>query len=146
MSAEPAAAHEAKHPYHLVDPSPWPIVGAIAAMLAFGGAVMALHDAPGGVVVMIVGTLLIIFTMYVWWRDVVREATFEGYHNPIVQLGMRYGMVLFIASEVMFFVAWFWAFSTPPCSRRRRSAASGRPRAWPSSTPGPCRSSTRSFS
>jgi cytochrome c oxidase subunit 3 len=55
MSAEPAAGHEAKHPYHLVDPSPWPIVGAIAALLAFGGAVMALHDVPGGVVVMIVG-------------------------------------------------------------------------------------------
>ena len=110
MSAEPAAAHEAKHPYHLVDPSPWPIVGAIAALLAFGGAVMALHDVPGGAVVMIAGMLLIVFTMYAWWRDVVREATFEGYHNPIVQLGMRYGMVLFIASEVMFFVAWFWAY------------------------------------
>ena len=79
-------------------------------LLAFGGAVMALHDVPGGVVMMIVGILLIIFTMYAWWREVVREATFEGFHNPIVQLGMRYGMVLFIASEVMFFVAWFWAY------------------------------------
>ena len=48
--------------------------------------------------------------MAVWWRDVIREATFQGYHTPVVQLGMRYGMALFIASEVMFFVAFFWAF------------------------------------
>ena len=60
--------------------------------------------------VMIVGFLGTFATMYLWWRDVVREATFEGFHTPIVQIGMRYGMVLFIASEVMFFVAWFWAY------------------------------------
>ena len=48
--------------------------------------------------------------MAVWWRDVIREATFQGYHTPVVQLGMRYGMALFIASEVMFFAAFFWAF------------------------------------
>ena len=50
--------------------------------------------------------------MAVWWRDVIREATFQGYHNPVVQLGLRYGMALFIASEVMFFSAFFWAFFT----------------------------------
>jgi cytochrome c oxidase subunit 3 len=104
------AAPEQKHPYHLVEPSPWPIVGTIAALLTFGGAVMALHEVTGGLVVMILGLLLILYTMFVWWRDVVREATFEGHHNPIVQLTMRYGMALFIASEVMFFVAWFWAY------------------------------------
>ena len=48
--------------------------------------------------------------MAVWWRDVIREATFQGYHTPVVQLGLRYGMALFIASEVMFFAAFFWAF------------------------------------
>ena len=48
--------------------------------------------------------------MAVWWRDVIREATFQGYHTPVVQLGLRYGMALFIASEVMFFSAFFWAF------------------------------------
>jgi len=45
-----------------------------------------------------------------WWRDVIKEATFQGHHTPVVQIGMRYGMTLFIASEVMFFVAFFWAF------------------------------------
>ena len=48
--------------------------------------------------------------MAVWWRDVIREATFQGMHTPVVQLGLRYGMALFIASEVMFFSAFFWAF------------------------------------
>ncbi len=110
MSAEHGAGHEAKHPYHLVDPSPWPIVGALAAFLTFGGAVMALHEAAGGVPIMILGILMVLFTSFAWWREVVREATFEGHHNPIVQLGLRYGMALFIASEVMFFVAWFWAY------------------------------------
>jgi cytochrome c oxidase subunit 3 len=51
----------------------------------------------------------VLFTMIVWWRDVVIEAN-QGDHTPVVSIGLRYGMVLFIASEVMFFVAWFWMF------------------------------------
>ena len=61
--------------------------------------------------------------MAVWWRDVIREATFQGFHTPVVQLGLRYGMALFIASEVMFFSAFFWAFFSSACFR---SAACGR--------------------
>ena len=49
------------------------------------------------------------FTMIMWWRDVIKEAN-GGDHTPVVQLHLRYGMILFIASEVMFFVAWFWAY------------------------------------
>src|SRR6202047_4434614 len=59
---------------------------------------------------MVIGLVCVLGTMAVWWRDVIREATFEGFHNPVVQLGLRYGMALFIASEVMFFSAFFWAF------------------------------------
>lgn len=103
------AVHAApKHPYHLVDPSPWPILGAIAAGILFGGGVLYMHG--HGWTLMIVGMLGVLGIMAVWWRDVIREATFQGYHTPVVQLGMRYGMALFIASEVMFFVAFFWAF------------------------------------
>ena len=57
-----------------------------------------------------IGLGLVLLTMFMWWRDVVREAEYQGHHTPIVQVGMRYGMMLFIASEVMFFVAFFWAF------------------------------------
>ena len=106
----PAAAHGAahKHPWHLVEPSPWPIVGAISALALTTGTVLFMHGY--GWVLMAIGMFGIPATMFFWFRDVIQEATFEGHHSAPVQIGMRYGMVLFIASEVMFFAAWFWAF------------------------------------
>jgi cytochrome c oxidase subunit 3 len=98
------------HSYHLVEPSPWPAVGAMAAFVLAIGGIMFMHDMPFGGLITIVGFLLILLTMVMWWRDVIKEAEYQGHHTPIVQIGMRYGMVLFIASEVMFFVAFFWAF------------------------------------
>jgi cytochrome c oxidase subunit III len=97
-----------RHPYHLVNPSPWPLVGAIAAGLLTTGGVLYMHGY--GWTLLIIGILGILGIMAVWWRDVIREATFQGYHTPVVQIGLRYGMALFIASEVMFFAAFFWAF------------------------------------
>jgi cytochrome c oxidase subunit 3 len=97
-----------KHPYHLVDPSPWPLVGALAAGILASGAVVFMHG--GGWPIMALGFVLVLAVMAVWWRDVIREAVHGGYHTPIVQIGLRYGMALFIASEVMFFAAFFWAF------------------------------------
>ena len=96
-----------KHPYHLVDPSPWPIVGAIAAGCWPAGGVLFMHGY--GWWLLIVAVLGVLGVMAVWWRDVIREAI-VGYHTQVVQLGLRYGMLLFIASEVMFFFAFFWAF------------------------------------
>ncbi len=115
MTDTRATAHQPKHPYHLVDPSPWPVVGAIAALLLTGGAVMYMHDIrfwglPTNTMVPVVGVLLTLLTMFLWWRDVVQEATFRHLHTPIVQIGLRYGMALFIASELMFFAAFFWAY------------------------------------
>ncbi len=101
---------EAKHPYHLVEPSPWPLVGGVAALALTIGIVLFMHEVDTSGVLAIIGALGIAVTMVYWWRDVIREATFEGFHNPVVQIGMRFGMALFIASEVMFFAAWFWAF------------------------------------
>jgi cytochrome c oxidase subunit III len=101
-----AEAH-AKHPYHLVDPSPWPIIGAASAFLLALAAIYYFHG--GSLLWTLPGTIGVAYTMYAWWRDVIREAR-SGYHTPVVQLHLRYGMILFIASEVMFFVAWFWAF------------------------------------
>ncbi len=100
--------HEANHPYHLVDPSPWPLVGAISGGVLATGLVLFMHGMAGWI--MPLGVVLVLVTMFFWWRDVIKEATFQGFHTPIVQLGLRYGMVLFIASEVMFFAAFFWAF------------------------------------
>ena len=99
-----------KHPFHLVEASPWPAVGAAAAFTAAVGGVMYMHEVAYGVVVLGLGFALVLLTMFTWWRDIIREAEYQGHHTPIVQIGMRYGMMLFIASEVMFFVAFFWAF------------------------------------
>lgn len=96
------------HPYHLVNPSPWPIFGAFSAGTMAVGAILFMHNEV--LWVLILGFLLVLLTMFLWWRDVIREAQHEGHHNPIVSLGHRYGMALFIASEVMFFSAFFWAF------------------------------------
>jgi len=97
-----------KQPYHLVEPSPWPIVGAVAAGTMAVAFVFYMHDVTPWL--MPVGIFLILLTMAMWWRDVIKEATFQGLHTPVVQIGLRYGMALFIASEVMFFAAFFWAY------------------------------------
>ena len=99
-----------KHPYHLVEASPWPAVGSAAAFTAAVGGVMYMHEVQYGVAVLSLGFALVLMTMYMWWRDIILEAEYQGHHTSVVQIGMRYGMMLFIASEVMFFVAFFWAF------------------------------------
>ena len=97
-----------KQPYHLVNPSPWPIVGAVGGGLTVLGIVFAAHY--GSYAVLAIGLAVVLGTMFLWWRDVVRESRTAGLHSPVVRLGLRYGMALFIASEVMFFVGFFWAF------------------------------------
>ncbi|HWI76128.1 MAG TPA: cytochrome c oxidase subunit 3, partial [Sphingomicrobium sp.] len=97
------------HDYHLVEPDPWPLIGAISGGVLFSGAVMWFHENRYGPIVMALGFLGVLVTMFNWWKNTIDEAH-EGYHTPVVQLHLRYGMILFIASEVMFFLAWFWAF------------------------------------
>jgi cytochrome c oxidase subunit 3 len=106
------AAHaKPLHDYHLVHPSPWPAVGATSAFVAAVGLILWMHHmvayAP---LVLGAGMIGIAYTMIGWWRDVIYEAEVEGDHTRVVQISHRYGMILFIASEVMFFVAWFWAY------------------------------------
>jgi len=97
------------HDYHILPPDPWPLIGAFSALALFGGLVMWMHDNPYGKFFFAGGLVAVLVTMFNWWSNTVREAH-EGHHTPVVQLHLRYGMILFIASEVMFFVAWFWAF------------------------------------
>ena len=97
-----------KHPYHLPDPSPWPIIGSLGGFLTVFGIILAAHYK--NYIVLILGVLIVVATMFFWWRDVIRESRTPGAHSPVVQLGLRYGMVLFISSEVMFFVGFFWSY------------------------------------
>jgi cytochrome c oxidase subunit 3 len=112
-----AHAAEVKHDYHLVNPSAWPIVGSLSAFLMLGGTVLWMNKDYGGFGgmagkpwVAVIGMALLALTFVGWWRDVIKESVVEHDHTPVVKLGLRYGMLLFIASEVMFFVAWFWAY------------------------------------
>lgn len=102
------ATHQAAHPYHMVEPSPWPVMGSISAGVLAAGFIMFMHHITDAVLG--VGLVLVLYTMFIWWRGVVAEAESGHYHNTVVQIGLRYGVVLFIASELMFFFAWFWAF------------------------------------
>ena len=100
-----------RHSYHLVDPSPWPISGSLGALATTVGGVMYMHPFQGGATLLSLGLIFILYTMFVWWRDVLRESTLEGHHTKVVQLGLRYGFIPFIVSEVMFLFAFFRASS-----------------------------------
>nr|YP_010936682.1 cytochrome c oxidase subunit III [Nesidiocoris poppiusi]WKW91652.1 cytochrome c oxidase subunit 3 [Nesidiocoris poppiusi] len=96
------------HPFHLVDYSPWPLTGSIGALTFVSGMVLFLHKNNSTMILM--GTIIILLTMFQWWRDIVREGTFQGKHTMKVVQGLKLGMILFIISEVLFFTSFFWAF------------------------------------
>ncbi len=110
-------SHAKNHDYHLVDPSPWPVLASVGVLIMAIGAIVWMRSLAGGdglfglkgPTVFFVGFSSVVAVAYFWWRDVVREAH-KGDHTPVVSLHLRYGMIMFIASEVMFFVAWFWAY------------------------------------
>ncbi len=99
-----------------MDPSAWPLIGSIGAFVMAVGGILWMNAGYEGFFglqgqpwIFLVGFAIVLYTMIGWWRDVVIESR-RGDHTPVVKLHLRYGMILFIASEVMFFVAWFWAF------------------------------------
>ncbi|MGB0934877.1 MAG: cytochrome c oxidase subunit 3 [Alphaproteobacteria bacterium] len=94
------------HPYHIVEPSPWPIVGSISAFVLALGAIMYMQEQ--GSWLFFGGIGLLLYTCWGWWRDVVKESKTD--HTIQVRHGLKYGMALFILSEVFFFVAFFWAY------------------------------------
>nr|WDE20731.1 cytochrome coxidase subunit III [Clerus sp.] len=96
------------HPFHLVDYSPWPILGAFSAMTVMMGMIKWFHLYNNNL--LLLGFLIMILIMYQWWRDIVREGTFQGLHTYKVTLGLRWGMILFITSEIFFFLSFFWGF------------------------------------
>ena len=123
------AGAEVKHDYHLVNPSPWPLLGSMAAAVMMIGAVAWMRTGEGGIMLggiagdggakwfalkgpllFAIGLAGVLTVMAGWWRDVIKESLTGENTSTVVRLGLRYGMVLFIASEVMFFAAWFWAF------------------------------------
>ena len=131
-------AHAVEHDYHLIEPSPWPFLSGVACLIwgfgmvvFFAGLVDRNPAEPngmmefffargldtiqgqdvsnGGWIILLIGSLFAAYVMYGWWRDVARESA-AGDHTPVVDIGLRYGMIMFIMQEAMFFVGWFWMF------------------------------------
>nr|YP_010025538.1 cytochrome c oxidase subunit III [Reticulitermes ovatilabrum]QOQ35837.1 cytochrome c oxidase subunit 3 [Reticulitermes ovatilabrum] len=96
------------HSFHMVNKSPWPLTGAIGAMVTLMGLIKWFHQYNNSLLA--VGTVITLLTMIQWWRDVTREGTYQGLHTKTVTSGLRWGMILFIISEVLFFASFFWAF------------------------------------
>ncbi len=98
------------HKFHLVDPSPWPAFASLSLFILAFGAVMYMHNYVTGYFVLPVGFAMVLYTMYVWWRDVIKEGRIDRAHSSVVRQGLSLGMLLFILSEVMFFAAFFGSF------------------------------------
>lgn len=114
-----ADTHAKQHDYHILPPSPWPLIGATGALIMAIGGIGYMQGLKGAESFLglpianpwlfFIGLAVVLYTMFGWWKDTISEAH-AGDHTRVVSLHLRYGMIMFIASEVMFFVAWFWAF------------------------------------
>lgn len=96
------------HPFHLVDYSPWPLTGSISTITLVAGIVKWFHHFD--ISLLILGLIVTLLTIYQWWRDISREGTFQGLHTYNVTIGLQWGIILFIVSEVFFFLSFFWGF------------------------------------
>nr|APX40803.1 cytochrome c oxidase subunit 3 [Phyllotreta tetrastigma] len=96
------------HPFHLVDISPWPILSAWSTMISMIGFIKWFHLFNNNL--LLLGSVTTMLISYQWWRDITREGTFQGLHTLKVSEGLRWGMILFITSEVLFFLSFFWAY------------------------------------
>nr|ALO70568.1 cytochrome c oxidase subunit 3 [Eusphalerum torquatum] len=96
------------HPFHLVDVSPWPLMGALSTMIMMMGLIKWFHFYNNSL--FLLGSIITVLIMYQWWRDITREGTFQGLHTYTVVMGLRWGMILFITSEIFFFISFFWGF------------------------------------
>lgn len=97
-------------PFHLVDPSSWPILISFSLLNLTIGAVLYMHGFNYGGSILSLGFLLTTFVMVLWFRDVITEGTFLGHHTKQVKTGLMIGVLLFIVSEVFAFLSVFWAF------------------------------------
>lgn len=99
-----------RHPFHLVDPSPWPIAISFTLLILTLVTALTMHGYIKGLQGIWFGLLLLVATMTLWLRDVVAEGTYLGNHTKKVKQGLNLGFILFIISEGFFFLAIFWAF------------------------------------
>nr|UKB93168.1 cytochrome c oxidase subunit III [Lymnaea stagnalis] len=97
-----------RQPFHLVEFSPWPILVSFSILAMPIGMINFLRTSDMTLLFLSFATTSSI--SYFWWRDVIRESTFQGHHGQNVAKGLKMGVSLFILSEVCFFLAFFWAY------------------------------------
>ena len=101
-------SNQINHPYHLVDESPWPLVRSFGGFFITSGIVAWFHT--NRIILFFIAFTILRLVIFQWWRDVSREGCYQGLHSALVELGLRWGIALFIVSEVFFFLSFFWAF------------------------------------
>jgi len=99
-----------RHLFHLVNPSPWPILSSFSALYLLSGIAYYMHNVVFGGTTLVVGLCCTIYCIYFWSSDVIEEATNSGYHTQVVTIGLKLGFLLFLVSEIMLFFGFFWAF------------------------------------
>jgi len=99
--------HE-RHPFHTVNKRPWPLTGAMGVIVTLIRLIKWFHQYDDRLLE--IGAIITVLTIIQWWRDVTREGTYQGLHTKIVTKGLQWGKILFIVSEILFFVSFFWAF------------------------------------
>jgi len=117
-----------RHLFHILPLSPWPIVSALSAFFFVSGLAFYMHKVELGGYIMLFGLMCLSFCVFMWFSDIVDEATFSGFHTKPVRLGLRLGFMLFIASEIMLFFGFFWAFfsrSVMSCCGNRINFSTG---------------------
>jgi cytochrome c oxidase subunit 3 len=98
------------HPFHLVSPSPWPLYTSFCLLAVTFSAVLSFHSFTHAINILMIALISLIYSMSLWFRDVISEGTYLGNHTLAVQKGLNMGVALFIVSEALFFLAIFWAF------------------------------------
>nr|ARO34962.1 cytochrome c oxidase subunit III [Syrista parreyssii]UGN61581.1 cytochrome c oxidase subunit III [Syrista parreyssii] len=96
------------HPFHMVEKSPWPITASFGMIVLTTGFIKWFHYKY--YMMFMIGLIIMIMSSIQWWRDIIRESTFQGLHSKEVYMNMNWGMILFITSEIFFFLSFFWAY------------------------------------
>nr|APZ75604.1 cytochrome c oxidase subunit 3 [Auplopus sp. SJW-2017] len=95
-------------PFHLVTFSPWPLLTSFSVFFLMMGFMKWMN--LNSLNLMLLSLLILVFCLFQWWRDVIRESTFQGFHGYLIVKMLRFSFILFIISELFFFISFFWSF------------------------------------
>lgn len=98
------------HRFHIVQPSPWPILMSLSLLIFTMSLTASFQNYQFSLSALTISTVFILLTFFFWFRDIVKESTYLGFHTILVQIGIKLGFYLFVISEIFVFFSVFWAF------------------------------------